>query len=139
MLAEDTAVLSPSTSKAAHNKVMWTGEMNAAFSAICKSVCNICERCISLQQDKYSIATDASGKGIGGVLQIWRGRNWQAAAFFSRHLRGPEHRYSAMELEALALVKCVSYFNYYLYGRTFVAYSDHKPPFAHYSVLIIST
>ena len=41
MLAEETAVLSPSTSKAAPNRVVWTGEMDTAFSAICKSVCNI--------------------------------------------------------------------------------------------------
>ena len=52
---------------------------------------------------------------------------WEAAAFFSRQTRGPERRYSATELEALALVEAVRYFGYYLCGRLFTAYTDHKP------------
>jgi len=31
------------------------------------------------------------------------------------------------ELEALALVETVRHFGYYLYGKEFVAYTDHKP------------
>jgi len=45
---------------------------------------------------------DASGLGIGGVLQVERDGRWEAAAFYSRQLRGAEQRYSATELEALA-------------------------------------
>ena len=37
-----------------------------------------------------SIITDASGSGIGGVLQVKREGEWEAAAFFSRQTRGPE-------------------------------------------------
>ena len=40
---------------------------------------------------------------------------------------GPERRYSATKLKALALVETVCHFAYYLYGREFVAYTDHKP------------
>ena len=54
-------------------------------------------------------------------------RTWEAAAFHSRQLRGVEQRYSATELEALALVSTINHFGYYLYGREFIAYSDHKP------------
>jgi len=61
------------------------------------------------------------------VLQVWRDGRWEAAAFFSRPLRGAEQRYSATELEALALVAKVQHFGYYLYGRSFVAHTDHKP------------
>ena len=70
---------------------------------------------------------DASGLGVGGVLQVWREGTWEAAAFFSRQLRGPEQWYSATELEVLALACKVSHFSYYLYGREFMAYTDHKP------------
>ena len=68
-------------------------------------------------QDTFSIVTDASGLGVGGVLQVWRGDRWEAAAFYSRLLQGAEQRYSATELEALALVSTISHFAYYLYGR----------------------
>ena len=87
----------------------------------------MCELCIPLPEDKMSLVTDASGKGVGGVLQVERDGKWKPAAFFSRQLRGVEHRYSATELEALALVTTVEHFGYYLYGKQFTTYTDYKP------------
>ena len=77
--------------------------------------------------DECGNRTDALGQVIGGVLQVRRGDNWEAAAFFSRQTWGAEQRYSATELEALALVKTIRHFGYYLYGKCFTAYTDHKP------------
>ena len=73
---------------------------------------------IPLPEYQMSIITDASGKGIGGVLPVLRDGEWEAAAFYSRQTRGPEQRYSATELEALALVESIRHFSYYLYGKT---------------------
>ena len=87
----------------------------------------MCELCIPLPEDNFSLVTDASGKGIGGILQVYRDGEWQPAAFFSRQLRGAEQRYSATELEALALVATIDHIGYYLYGKEFTAYTDHKP------------
>jgi len=42
-------------------------------------------------------------------------------------MRGPEARYSATELEALEVVVTLGHFAYYLYGREFVVFTDHKP------------
>ena len=58
---------------------------------------------------------------------MWRDRKWEAAAFYSCQMTGAEQRYSATELESLALVSTIDHFAYYLYGREFVAYTDHKP------------
>ena len=74
-----------------------------------------------------SIVSDASGRGIGGILQVRREGEWWPAAYYSRQLRGVEHRYSATELEALALTETIRHFSYHLYGRQFQAYTDHKP------------
>ena len=60
------------------------------------------------------------------MLQVRRGDKWEAAAFFSWQTRGAEQRYSATELEALALVETIKHFGYYLYGKQFL-YTDHKP------------
>ena len=127
LLAKDTAVLTPLTSKLAPSKIVWTEERESAFSSICMYIANCCSLCIPLPEDKFSVVTDASGLGIGGVLQVWQEDKWEAAAFYSRQTRGAEQRYSATELEALALVATVQHFAYYLYGRVFVAYTDHKP------------
>ena len=126
-LATQTALLTPLTAKQAPQRVEWSEEGTCAFNTICSYFCDMCVLCIPLSDDKFSIVTDASGKGIGGVLQVhWKG-DWQPAAFFSRQLWGAEQRYSATELEALALAETVSHFAYYLYGRRFTAYTDHKP------------
>jgi len=126
-LASQTAILTPLTSKAAPSRVEWSQEGERAFSIICCIISQTCSLCIPLPQDQFSVVTDASGFGISGVLQVWRDDYWEAAAFFSRQLRGAEQRYSATELEALALVATVQHFSYYLYSRSFTAQTDHKP------------
>ena len=80
-----------------------------------------------MHDDHISIVTDASGRGLGGILQVQRQDEWRPAAYYSRQLRGAEQRYSATELEALALVETINHFSHYLYGRTFDAFTDHKP------------
>ena len=126
-LASQTAVLSPSTSKLAPSKVLWTTEMESAFHNICEFIFNTCILTIPFPEDVMSVVSDASGLGIGGVLQVKRGDDWEAAAFFSKQIRGAEQRYSATELEALALVETIKHFGYYLYGKCFTAFTDHKP------------
>ena len=70
LLASDTATLSPATSKAAPAKILWTPEMESAFTSICKLVAQSCILTIPLPEDTMSIVTDASGSGIGGALQV---------------------------------------------------------------------
>lgn len=48
-------------------------------------------------------------------------------AFFSRQLRPAEKKYSAFDCELLALYLTVRHFRYFLEGRNFTAYTDHKP------------
>ena len=87
-LASQTTVLSPSTSKLAPSKVLWTTEMESAFHNICECISNTCILTIPLPEDVMSVVSDASGLGIGGVLRVKRGDDWEAAAFFSRQIRG---------------------------------------------------
>ena len=47
-------------------------------------------------------------------------------AFFARQLQGAESRYSATELEALAVIASIEHFSHYLYDRQFMVYTDHK-------------
>ena len=42
-------------------------------------------------------------------------------------LQADSRAVTVMELEALALVEAIRHFSYYLYGRAFVAYTDHRP------------
>ena len=46
--------------------------------------------------------------------------------FFSKQLQGAEKRYSATELEGLAVVRAVAHFAPYLYGNKFTIVTDHR-------------
>ncbi len=61
----------------------------------------------------FFLYTDASGEGIGACLHVVRGEMDLPVAFFSRQLRGAEKNYSVTELETLAIVSAVKYFEYY--------------------------
>ena len=127
LLAKEMAVLSSLTSKVAPSWVVWPQEHELAFTNICLCISSTCKLTIPLPEDVMSIVTDASGLGIGGVLQVKREGWWEAAAFCTWQTRGAEQRYSATELEALALVETVEHFSYYLYGKLFSVFTDHKP------------
>ena len=48
-------------------------------------------------------------------------------AFASRSLSPAEQKYSQLDKEGLAIIFGVKRFHYYLLGRRFTIYSDHKP------------
>ena len=54
---------------------------------------------------------------------------WPPAGYFSKQTRGAEKRYPATELEAL-IVENIRHFSYYVYGREFEVFTDHRP-YAH--------
>ena len=126
-LATQTAILLHHTTKQAPSRVVWSKEGEEAFNTILSSMAHTTSLCIPLPDDDFSVVTDASGLGIGGVLHVKRAGEWTPAAYFSCQLKGAEQRYSATEIEALVVVEAVRHFNYYLYGRRFDIFTDHKP------------
>ena len=60
---------------------VWTGERELAFRMYISKAYKLT---IPIPEDVFSIVTDVSGLGIGGVMQVCRGGHWEAAAFFSR-------------------------------------------------------
>ena len=83
-------------------------------SIICVIHCLICVFSPSL-----CVRTDTSGKGLSGVLSVFRDGVELPVAFYSRQLRGAETCYSTSELECLAVVDSVRHFQVYLHGRSF--------------------
>ena len=123
--ANSSAVLSPATAKATPDPIQWTQLMLEAFSKLKCSLCKNVVLCVPCPSDIFVLCTDASARGVGGVLCVQRKEKELPVAFYSRQLRGPECRYSAIELEALAVVVTVGHFAHYLWGRRFKILTDH--------------
>ena len=77
---------------------------------------------------EFVLETDASTIGLGAVLaqKDKNGIN-RAIAYASRMLKPPERKYTATELEGLAIVWAVDQFKQYLYGQKFKIECDHNP------------
>ena len=69
---------------------------------------------------------DASDVGIGGVLCQEENGVLMPIAYMSQKLLKHQRKYSAIEKEALAVIKCVEKFAVYLQGEVLL-YSDHNP------------
>ena len=75
------------------------------------------------------IATDASGQGLGGVLQQ-RDPNTNElhpVLYVSRSLTDPETRYSTIEKELMGVVFALERLRFYTLGREVTVQTDHQP------------
>ena len=76
----------------------------------------------------FILQTDASAYGLGYVLsQLDSQGEEHPIAFASKKLLTSERNYSAIEREALAMVKGVQHFRTYLEGNPFTIQTDHNP------------
>ena len=76
---------------------------------------------------QFTVQTDASDVGIGGVLsQNDEAQEDRPVAFFSRKLLSREKNYATMEKECLAIVETIKHFSVYLTGVPFTVVTDHS-------------
>ena len=125
--ASHSAVLSPSTARASPDRLVWSEEMVRAFTYLHTALCCKVVLCVPNVNDYFVLCTDASSLGVGGVLYVLRDGVRRTVAFYSKQLAGAETRYSATELEALAVLRCIKHFAHWLWGRHFVVVTDHSP------------
>ena len=126
--AHHSVALTAKTRKAAPNKVVWTETtcMCNEFQYLRTSLYNMSILTILTHSDKFLLQTDASARGITGVLSVNRKEEELPVGFFSRQLRPAETRYSATELEGLSLVKVIQHIGKYLLVQRFYVETDHK-------------
>ena len=107
--------------------LVWTGDMLKAFHAAKVALAEATLLTHPHKDAPTALTTDASDEAVGAVLQQQVQGAWLPLAFFSKQLRPAEKKYSAFDKELLALYLGIRHFRYFLEGRVFTAYTDHKP------------
>ena len=101
--------------------------MITAFECLKGTVCKTAALTIPERDYTFILQTDASGLGIGGVLSVMTDDIVHPATFYSKQLKSHQKNYSAVELEALAMVDSILHFEMYLYGKLFTVEVEDKP------------
>ena len=123
--AEHSYQLTEATKKTAPDRVQFSNVMYAEFCYLKDVLCSIPSLTLPVSSDNFVLQTDASGVGLGAVLSVIReGVEWPVA-YYSRKLQPRETRYSATELEGLAVVDAVLHYDAYLVTHPFVIETDH--------------
>ncbi|CAF1332656.1 unnamed protein product [Didymodactylos carnosus] len=73
------------------------------------------------------LTTDASGIGVGGVLQQKVDGQLRNLYYHSQLMTPCEKKYSTIEKEALAIYKCFARMRPFLLGRSIILMTDHCP------------
>ena len=104
----------------------WLSDLEDAFNAAKEALARATMLVHPRADRPTALTVDASGTAIGAVLEQDLG-SWKPVAFFSRKLRPAEQKYSGFDRELLAMYLAIRHFRYFLEGRTFTLYTDHKP------------
>ena len=111
----------------APRQLTWTDGMTAAFEATKLRLATAALLVHPVKNADLQINTDASTKAIAGAIhQVVDGRP-QPLGFFSRRTTPAESRYSAYDLELLAIYSTIVKFRHALEGRRFKIFTDQKP------------
>ncbi|KAG0438467.1 Retrovirus-related Pol polyprotein from transposon [Dictyocoela muelleri] len=74
-------------------------------------------------KEDFLLECDASNIGLGAVLK----QNEKHIRYISRVLKGAERNYTIKERELLSIIWATEKLQYYLLGRRFTIFTDHKP------------
>ena len=114
-------------SKRNNAPIEWSSELERVFNDLKNALANAAMLAHPIMGAPLSISVDASDYATGAVLQQYVDNNWQPLAFFTKSLSISQRKYSAYDRELLAAYTAVKRFRYYVEGRDFTIFTDHKP------------
>lgn len=111
-----------------NQKFFWSEECQKAFEKIKSLLCSQPILEIFDQDLPINIYTDGSLEGVGAILkQLQTDGKEKPVAYFSKKLSEAQKKKKAIYLECLAIKEALRYWQYWLIGKSFTVYSDHKP------------
>lgn len=123
-----SSVTAPLTELTKHDaKFDWTNECEVSFIKLKNLMSKAPVLLIPDLSKPFTLITDASSYGIGGVLCQDHGRGLQPIAYESRKFSKEEQNYPVREQELLAIFYCCLKFRHYLESNgKFCVYTDHN-------------
>ena len=123
------AVLRPLTDTlaGAPKQLQWSRQMTSAFSEAKSRLAKATMLVHPNPTAQLRLRTDASEKAVAGALHQVIGDQERPLAYFSRRTSAAEARYSAYDLELLAIYSSIIHFRHMLEGRDFRVYTDQRP------------
>lgn len=107
--------------------IEWTDSRKQAFEECKKQLADAALLAYPKENVPTSLCVDASDAAMGGVLQQFIEGEWKPLGFYSKKLSKAQTKYSAYDRELLAIYSTLKHFQYFLEGRQFCIFSDHKP------------
>jgi hypothetical protein len=115
------------TKKNVPNKVKWSDTTQKAFDKLKDCICSDPVLRSPDFSKKFILQTDASGKGMGAVLEQEFDDGRHPILFISKKLSGAECNYAVVEKECFAIVWAVKTLRNFLEGKEFTINTDHAP------------
>ena len=106
--------------------IVWTPEYQAIYDKAFKILSSDLVLSYPDFNESFYVSTDAPNHGIGAVLYQVIEEKTRYISFTSRALSQSERGYGATKRELLGIVYALRKFRYYLYGKKFRLYTDHK-------------
>lgn len=122
-----TAPISDLLAGKVKKKFVWTDSCQSALEELQSRMSKSPILLLADLDKPFLVRTDASAVGIGGILMQEHDSVVHPVTFVSRKLLPRETRYSTIERECLAIVWVVKKLGRYLWGRSFVLQTDHRP------------
>ena len=131
--AEHMFHLTEATKNTAPDRASFSHVMIEEFVYLKDVLCSLPSLTLPVPSDDFQLQTDASGVGLGAVLSVVREKEELPVGFYSRKLKERERKYSASELEGLAVVDSVCI----LMLTSLLTHLLSKQTTGHYNFLIL--
>ena len=126
-IASFSAIAAPLTELTSKTKeFLWGEEAQTAYLRLKEVLCKAPILAFPQDGGNFVLDTDASGSGVGAVLQQIQDGKEKVIAYGSKKLSKEQRRYCVTRRELLAIVVFLKEFRRYLLGHPFLIRTDHN-------------
>ena len=106
--------------------ISFTSEAKSAFCDIKRTLADTTYLAHPCVDADLSLHTDASNVALGAILEQAVAGKTEVLGYFSKTLNDTQRRYSTYDLELLAMLSAVKYFEYMFMDKSFSIFTDSK-------------